>query len=322
MAQGNIFIRELLRTKRLPIGTKKEDFENNLLEAIEAGKLQLDEIQNWLDEVEGWGNQHIYLYHCPETTASDPLWQSVDAIKKRIPAQDRALWDATSLVFPESWTLTSISYDNESLNYVWHRRLTTLLRKPKMDRRERIDGDWYQFRAHLERPDRAVMRFVLHLRLRIAAVFMQIPVEGDAHDEALDWIRQATKTMLDWNVLLPISTSDIIKNLDQAALENQKSKVRSQKTRLMDADNYIEFANTSEGGEYRQSEAVRAVRRAVKPRSFAGSSGVFWYKTTTSTQLERSVKIEISGENHRLKLWAQMKANEVWEILVLLRNSE
>jgi hypothetical protein len=323
LAQGNIFIRELLRRKKLRIGTKKEEFEANLLAAIEAGDLSLTDITDWLDEVEGWGDQHVYLYHLPDSYLADRSWRSAEEVKKRIPKADRELWNAVSLQFPETWTLTGIFHSGDTLQYVWHERIMTLLRKPRMDRREYIDGDWYQFRAHLERPDRAVMRLVFRFGKGIVAAFLQIPVEGSAHNDALSMIQKATKPILDWAELTPFSASDAIKNLDQAALENEAvAGVKSQKTRLTDAGNYIEFASTSQDAGYRQSAAVRSVRRAVRPENFAGNTGVFLYNARTPTKLARTVKIEIFGEQRRVRLWAQLKADEVWEILDLLRNAE
>lgn len=204
LAQGNIFIRELLRDKKLPIGVNKEEFEANLLRAIDTGELTLAELASWLEKVEGWGDQHVYVYHMQELPVADPSW-SVENAKRRLPKDDLKLWNASSLVFPDDWELTGISYDGVSLCYIWHKRLTTLLRKPKQDRREQVDGDWYQFRAHLERPDRAVMRFVLRRDRGIAAVFMQIPAEGKAHEQALAKVRGATTPLVDWSTLTEFS---------------------------------------------------------------------------------------------------------------------
>jgi hypothetical protein len=306
LAQGNIFIRELLRQKKLPIGVRKEDFEVNLLKAINDGDLSLADVTDWLEEVEGWGDQHVYLYHVPDLVAAAPLWKSADSVRNKLPPAQRKLWNASSLAFPEEWELTRISYDNHALSFVWHQRLETLLRRPSKDRREEIDDDWYQFRAFLERPDRAVLRFILHLEKRLAAVFMQVPVEGDSHDTARAMVREATEPLIPWDQLRPFSTSDAIKHLDQVALEQKAAaKVKSKRTRLTDADNYVEFANTSEEGGYVQSAAVRAVRRAVRPESFEGSAGIFLYSARTPTELERVITIEIFGEQRRIKLRAR-----------------
>ena len=59
LVQGNEFIKELLRKHKLQIGTKKADFSKNILAAIDAGTLTRPMIEDWLSEVEGWGNQHI-----------------------------------------------------------------------------------------------------------------------------------------------------------------------------------------------------------------------------------------------------------------------
>lgn len=71
LTQGNGFIKELLRKNKIQIGTKKADFSKNLLSAIDAGTLTRPMIEEWLSEVEGWGNQHIYLFEPPKLTAGE-----------------------------------------------------------------------------------------------------------------------------------------------------------------------------------------------------------------------------------------------------------
>lgn len=324
LAQGNIFIRELLRRKKLQIGATKEDFEANLLQAIDDSSLQLDDVTQWLDEVEGWGDQSVYLYHLPKPIATNAMWRSPDAVRAKLPAAHRKLWKAQSLLFPETWELTGISYADRTLTYTWHEEYSTLLRRPKKDRDEEIDGDLYRFRAYLVRPDRSVMRFVVRADKALAAVFMQIPAEGDAHKKALELIRSATESLIDWGKLSPFNASNTIKNLGQAKLQDKPSvaDVKSRKTRLTTAEAYVEFGTRGDSGDFFDYEPVRDVRWAVEPRSFAGSNAIFGYAARTPTGLERHVTIEIYGEQCRIKLRAQLKASEVWSILDLLRTFE
>src|SRR5580704_17436691 len=65
LAQGSTFIKELLREKNIRIGATKAEFEQNMVAAIESGELQREHIESWLNEVEGWVNQHIYIYTIP-----------------------------------------------------------------------------------------------------------------------------------------------------------------------------------------------------------------------------------------------------------------
>ena len=63
LAQGNIYIKSLLREKGLRIGDTKADFEQNLEQAVADGKITLVDVEEWLDRVEGWGDQHVYLFN-------------------------------------------------------------------------------------------------------------------------------------------------------------------------------------------------------------------------------------------------------------------
>jgi hypothetical protein len=44
LAQGNVFIKELLRSRGIQIGTTKADFESNMIAAIRAGELRREHI--------------------------------------------------------------------------------------------------------------------------------------------------------------------------------------------------------------------------------------------------------------------------------------
>jgi hypothetical protein len=319
LAQGNVFIKELLRKKEIRIGATKADFESNLLNAIDDGKLTEDDVSTWLDEVEGWGDQHVYLFKIPPKVANEPVWASVATVQERL--KDTKLskyWNAdTSFLYPSRLMLTGIYFDGQALRFVWHQGLSSWIRTPKMDRQKVIDSDRYEFRAYRERLDRLVMRFEMRIKLGLAAVFMRIPWNSKDHQNAIvtvaDTIRPLVK--LDDLPALPIST--VIKTLDQTELTTT-SKVTAQRARLSDAGIYVEFANTTGTGGYKESQAVRDVRGAVRPENFTGSNGFFVYHPAVDAAVERTAKIELFGDERRVRLWEQLTATQVWEILELL----
>jgi uncharacterized protein YxeA len=320
LAQGNVFIKELLRTKEITIGSTKADFESNLLRAIEEGRLRQADVEAWLREVEGWGDQHVYLYHVPERIASDPLWTSLSKIADRLRrAGMEKLWNAqTSLEFPKERRLTGIYFTDDALQFVWHQRQLSWIRASKRDREEDWQGDHYQLRAYRERGDRTIMRFEMRLGLQLAAVFLQIPWNREDHVAALEEVSAAVKPLL---TLVPqnrFNVATAIKDLDQAELQTSQSKtirVTAQRTRLNDATAYVEFGTSSEEGIFKDSEAVRQVRRAVRPARFDGTTGIFFYQPDKE---QRKVKIELFGSQRRIRLWAQLTATQVWNILTLL----
>jgi len=322
LAQGNAFIKELLRKKKITIGSTKADFESNLLKAIDDGQLHQADLEEWLQEVEGWGNQHVYLYHVPEVIAGDSLWTSSDKILRRLRgAGMESLWNAqASLEFPEERRLTGIYFRDDTLQFVWHQREVAWVRTPDRDREEDWEGDHYQLRAYRERSDRTVMRFEMRLGLRLAAAFLQIPWSRETHDAALNEINAAIQPLLTLQPRNRFKTALAIKDLDQAELNSPQSKpaiVTAQRTRLNDAAAYVEFGTSSEEGVFKDSEAVRQVRRAVRPNRFDGTTGAFFYQPDKE-DAERKVKIELFGAQRRIRLWAQLTATQVWAILELL----
>lgn len=48
----------------------KEDFATNLDAAIDADVITQETLETWLAEVEGWGDQHLYLFEPPEVDAA------------------------------------------------------------------------------------------------------------------------------------------------------------------------------------------------------------------------------------------------------------
>ena len=323
--QGNIFVRELLRSKGIPIGSKKDDFEAHLLEAIDQGTLSREDLLAWLEEVEGWGDQHVYLFGIPESVATDALWSAPQQIRDKLPPRLRGLWNAdASSAFPDQRTLTGIYFDNATLRFVWHQQLSSWVRTPEQDQKDVwIEGDRYEMRAYRERPDRSVQRFVVRLDLRMAAAFLEMPWSKTDHEGALGEMREATRTLVDWDALQGLAASDAIKNLDQKQIGNPaySAKVGSQRTRLSDGGTYVEFATSSPETRYTDSQVVRNVRSAVEPEGFTGTSGSFLYTTNPGAPKPRTVRIEIF-EDRRIRLWHQLRMAEVWDILTTVKEAE
>lgn len=323
LAQGNVFIKELLRSKNITIGTKKTEFEANLLRAIKEEKLRLADVEAWLQEVEGWGDQHVYLYHLPSELRRANYWATEKRTYDRLNSEQKKLWQArASLEFPEHRRLTGIYYENRDvLRYIWHQRQVFWVRTPEEDEEKEKDGELYQMRAYRERMDRSVMRFELRLSLGLAAAFLQLPWTKKAHDEALEEIRSTVASLVMLDELPVFKAATAIKKLDKAELKTTRDDglaVTAQKTRLSDAGAYVEFASTSKDLVYKESEAVRQVRRAVREDRFTGTDGVFFYEEERKGSPKRRVKIQLIGPERRIRLWAQLNATEVWEILKLL----
>jgi hypothetical protein len=324
LAQGNVFIKELLRSKGIQRGTNKAEFEGHMLRAIEEGRLSRSEIDTWLESIEGWGNQHVYLYHISPEIAGSPLWASIAKVRKRLASAklDGLLNREASLEYPPARRLSRIGLQGSTLSFVWQQGLDSWLRDPDKDQKDLlIEDDIYELRAFRKRADRSIMRFDFQFDKRLAAVFLQIPWNKAEHQAALREATEAAQVLLDVTELKPFSTSSAIKKLDQAQLASGGTagpQLTTQRTRLSDAGTYVEFASLSDDHGYRDSEAVRQVRLSLKTARFSGTSASFLYEVHGPQGAAPTVKIDLFGEEHRIKIGSQLTREAVWGIINFL----
>lgn len=321
LAQGNVFIKELLRERGVKIGTTKADFETNMLEAITSGVLQRQHVESWLNEVEGWGNQHVYLFSVPGSIWRDKVWKSPEKLKARVnDAGFGAQWDAqSSLEYPPSHTLTGAYSQDGVFRLVWHKGSDFWLRTKARDYKEEIDGDTFEFRAYRLRAERKVTRFELRPDDQMAAVFLQIAVEDDEHKAAFESVKRTVNRILPFDELVPFAIASTIKKLDARSLK--KDDVAAQSTRLDSAGAYVEFGATSARDSYQDFTAVREVRLAVRAASFTGMNGTFTVQVSDSQGNQRQVRALLYGSERRIKLSSQMTSSEVWSLLQLIKEN-
>ena len=321
--QGNIFIKELLREKKradstIRIGVTKEEILSNLVEAIKQGKISRQDLDAWVQEVEGWGKQHIYPYRAAADLADAPFWKSADALKHRLKKTILAsAWtETTRLTFPQELALASVNYKDARFEVIWHERFEHWNRDKARDPgREVIDGDLYEFRAYRQELARSVMRFVLIPSER-AALFLQIPLADPEHEIARGKARDTLREVFPWNQLTPVNISRAIKELDQAELNmGDHGQVRAQNTKFAASGATVEFDADPGNQVWKNVPAVRSVRRALESKSFTGDSGKFRVRLDSGEGMNREVIMSLNGKGKRVYLHSGMTADEAWIVL-------
>lgn len=321
--QGNRFIKELLRDKKIQMGTNKDDFERNLTNAIDSGKLRLEDVEGWLDQVEGWGNQHVYLYNL-----SPALRQALSRINQETveAAGFGQVWNGdTVLAFPDEPELTSISFTDSVLRIVWQEASPGWTPVPDKNYTVEEGLDTYEYRAFRKVERRAITRFEAHLDERLAALFIADPIQGKEHKTAIAEARRVIGKLMKLSDLDKgqFDISVVSRNLDQKNLPSNTNKtpgVKTQKSRLASGGSYVEFAASSRDKAYWEEPAITAVRKAVRgPQlpAFQGMDGVFIFQPGTGN-LARPLRVQLYDRGDRVRLWAQMGVDEVWAILTIL----
>ena len=308
LSQGNEFIKQLLRDNDLKIGATKPDFLTNMNDAIDKGLLTRAHFDAWLEEVEGWGRQHVYFHAALGKSHGDALALVQGSKWKNL------LNKGSGHAFPNELTLTSIEVSRESISFLWHRATEATERKSKMDKEEEwIDGELYQFHAYQVQANRAVVRFEWRFDGPYSAVFLQLPNDGALHRQVLKLVQDQLREIgLIDKPLARVPLGNAAKVL------GSDSKVASAKSQTMHTHGgYVMLVSTTEGG-IDEVEAVREARKGVDAGAFQSADGKYGLPKTLHDALEKDIKIEIFGAESRVRIWVGRKKADVYYITDLL----
>lgn len=317
--QGNRYIKELLRKKNIRIGLNKDDFVDNLNKAIDDGQLTLGDVSEWLKEVEGWGNRHVYIYKLLPKLCKDITESKIYSRVNKAGLDE--VWNAeTVLAFPEKPKLTSISFKNSILRIVWQESSPGWTPVPEMNYTEEKGLDTFEYRAYRKIEHRAITRFEAHLDKKLAGLFIAKPIQGSEHQAAITEAKRVISLLMDNSILEKgqVKISIVSRNLDQKNVPtnvNNIADIKTQKSRLASGGSYIEFAANSNDRAYWEEPAIMNVRKSVRADqliAFQGLGGVFILKGKDSG---RNLRVQLYGKENRVRLWAQMDVNEVWSII-------
>jgi hypothetical protein len=304
LVQGNEFIKELLRKHKIQIGTKKADFSKNILAAIDAGTLTKQMIEDWLSEVEGWGNQHIYLFRQPNVPKAE--------IKSKLEHSNFAelIDTAIGYEFPDDFELSAISLTTDHLFISWHKGTGGWERAPSKDFERTEEDERYKYHAYRERFDRSVVRFAWRFVDPFCAVMIQLPVENDAHTPIHAQVLEDLKHigLFDSNPKR-IPLSQAFKNM------TLRNKTVVQSTRMMTDGGHVDVVSTLTEGGIGDVAALLEARRGVNDVDFAGADGQFHFLQTKHDTLSRNVKVQGYGIESRVRVWVQCKREDVYLVL-------
>jgi hypothetical protein len=302
LLQGNDFIKELLRQNGVKIGTTKNDFAKNIAEAIDSEALTQAKIEAWLDEIEGWGNQHIYLFETPEIEAA--------ALSGIFAASEYAVLvgAAQSYNFPANLELSSVLLDGNSLSLVWH------LGKEGWDRAKakdfvQDDGlEQYRYEAYRRRMDRSVVRFEWRFSDPHCAILIHRNKDID-HAAAMTVV---------WTALKALSIIEAPRTrlaLTQAVKSASKEK-GTKSTRLEADGGFVDLVSTLEDGGIDKVAAVRHARHAMNDDEFTRAQGIF--ALGEEEELAQAISVQVYGSEGRIRLWAQCKRDDVHKVVAYL----
>jgi hypothetical protein len=302
LLQGNDFIKELLRDHGIKIGSTKNDFANNIAEAIDAGALTQEMIEAWLYEIEGWGNQHVYLFEAPGLDHA-ALGPSLAASEHA-----RLIGAPPSYNFPSDLELSSVLHDARSVSFLWH------LGREGWDRARAKDFvkdeglETYRYEAYRRRMDRSVVRFEWRFDDSHCAILIQRNRDID-HGVAMSVV---------WGVLqrLSIITAPLRRlSLTQAVKSASKEK-GTRSTRFEAEGGFVDLVSTLDDGGIDRVAAVRHARHSLNDDEFERAQGIF--ALGEAEKLAQKMSVQVFGSEGRIRLLAQCRRDDVHSVIAYL----
>jgi hypothetical protein len=310
LAQGNVFIKELLRNKqktnpKITIGGNKAEFEKNLAAAIDADWITSRDVEDWLALTEGWGGQHVYLYQAL------PKQPHQDLIAKATASRFKGLLNPVQNVsFPNELSLTAIVIDNEKLLLTWHRGSAWFSRAKDKDRELQDGLDRYELRAYLEHQDRAVVRFEWQFAKGFCGLFVQLAIADPAHAAVKEQV---------WEVLVAIGAVDGPRNPVQ--LVGSVRKLGSVQgsvergTKWTVAGGYVDIYADADGGVAAVGPVART-RQGLDVDDFTLADGQFELPTRNPLPGEAKVlKFAVHGGEGRVRINSQCLKTQVYDLI-------
>ena len=314
IAQGNTFVKELLRSKNLRIGTSKSTFLESLHKAIDSNELKESDLDEWLSSVEGWGSHNVYLFRANATKLKALLinHENLELALTRANLID-IFNNPTPHAFPSELSETSVRRDDHSLQVIWHQRLEGWSPEPEMDFEQIIQDEEYRFKASRKKFERRLARLVLRSDIGLVAFFIDIPVsEKEAHDAAFKLLERTAKVLLPTVILKPVDIGQAQLMLDKGNTSPGIS-VATKRSRIHSPGAYVEFGSTSVG-DYKDIAVVREVRRAAQSK-LIGQSGDFIFSLPSSTKKSRNIFVHLNATLKRIDIRSQLHFSEEWLIL-------
>jgi hypothetical protein len=308
LAQGNTYIKELLRRHDIRIGSTKADFEQNLFGAIESGQLTREMVEEWLLKVEGWGDQHVYVLTPPPPAAFTSLQTGVEAS-----AHAELLNVGVSYAFPDKLSMTSVRLNTDLLAVDWHLGQGAWERAKSKDYQQEIEGEQYEFRAYRDRSDRTVVRFEWQFDQPYCCLFTQLPNEGTQHAETL---KQVFSDLTALGVIAAPLQRVMLTQAVKAS--TQDAAVVAHSTRMSATGGYVDLVSTLSDGGIGDVEAIRRVRQGVQDSDFGSAEGVLSFPQTKHNALSRDVKATIYGSDGRFRVWVQCKRDDIYILARLI----
>lgn len=286
--------------------TLRKRIEGGLGKAIDP-----TEITRILDEIEGWGNQHIVLFQSTDAIAS--LWKKPATL---VDVADKL--DLTSLVngvrpilLPDEPTLSQIIWTKKHVRFVWVQKRIWHVRREELDERK---GD-IELRAYQVQNRRGICYFDWNLVSGSAALLMQLL------PKATEYKALQSRLLDDLGNWLPVAAFETTGLQGLIGKLEASTEVSRRNLVLATADrSEVDIKSGDRNTDAYADKSIVALRKAMNKEGPVASRRGFFYWQVADKFLDRTIPMRVYPKDNRLSIHGQCTESEVQYVLSRVRS--
>ncbi len=303
------FMQGFLKERGLHYSGTKKRLRERLGGYIESGKLTIGDFVGLLDSIEGWGDQHVYLYEAPKDlseTWSDS--EKADGILKKA-GLETLKNRRRPLLLPETPTLSTIEWSSARVRFVWIEKRAWEERVPDQDC---TDGNmvWRAYRLNISR---GIVSFDWDLLAHTAALLIRQLPSGSQYVKERDRFSSELAPILDLGRFRQVSLSPAMRVLDES------SEVRRRQTNMRTRrGGTATFISPRKSEDIRSDPDLLDAKSALRDDAMSVLGNYYWL-VGSSPDLVSDLHMKIYEEDQRLAIFGERAEGEVRYVLSRIR---
>jgi hypothetical protein len=298
------FVQEFLRERNLYFSGTKETLRKRLQAYLNEGQLSITDLVRLLNEIEGWGNQHIYLYKAPGRLMEP--WLEEGSVRQHLARLEliNLLTRPRPLVLPDKPTLSAIEWTAERVRFVW-------VEQRKWE--ERVTEDdfeehgmvWHAYRVSISR---GLVAFDWDLVSGYAMWMIQQLPRGTRYHQVRERFAREFQPIVDLNDLHPIHVSRAIRPIE-ASREVRRRQLAYQTWQGSKAT----FTSASRSRDAFEDPHVQRAGQALQEDTAGLLANFYWLPV--EGKLEHELHCKIYAADQHVGFFGEHQEQEVRYVL-------
>jgi len=309
MAHKMAFTQAFLESQGLAYSGTKARLRERLEGYLRDGKVAAEELVALLDNIEGWGDQHIYLYRAPRHLTT--RWADESTAKSIVAKAGLGsrFNQRRPLVLPDEPTLSTIEWNAERLRLIWVEKRQREDRVPSEDYSE---GDlvWRAYRVSFSR---GVISFYWDFASEVAMMLIGRLPSGTVYRHIQDRMAREMRPFLDLAAFEPAPVGRAMHGLWRSHEARQRQlSVRTPR------GGQAGFTSARTPQDIRDDPDLRNARSRLGPEVRGELGNYYWL--ANGNPLSTELHLKIYANDQRVAIFGERTEQEVRYVLSRVRS--